>query len=418
MHGSVLSFDEATSRILALASPPLAEETVPLDEAEALVGRVLADDLVAATDVPTFDASTMDGYALSTRDVEGGPPYRLRVDGESRAGGLARELALREGSAMRTFTGARMPEGANAVIMQEHVTRDGDRITFTEEPPAGQFVRRRGDDLRQGEIALEQGTRLRASHLALAASLDLASVRLRKRPRLVFFATGDELRKPGTPGPLGSVPESNTTALRAMACRAGAKASATVLVEDDRATTEAALDAALNESDLLVTVGGVSVGDHDLVRPALEAIGVNLDFWRVAMKPGKPVCVGTRRSETKTISRVLCLPGNPASALVTFGLFGIPLLRAMQGDREPLPRRQRAVLSRRVAHAPGRLEFARVRLRYTQDGELSAEPLLNQASGATLSMAHANALALLPAEAHDLTEGTRVEVIAFDELLL
>lgn len=408
----MLRFHEALERILALASPALTSELVPLDEA---TGRVLGEDLVAAADMPAFDYSAMDGYALLAHDLDGAePPFRLPVRGESRTGVMPEALAAR--TAMRIFTGAAMPAGADAVIMQEHVTRDGDVAVLDRKPRPGQNVRRRGEDLPKGKIALARGTRLTPRHLALAAAVDRAELGVAKRPTVTFLATGDELRRPGTDPLPGTIPESNTVALRAMARGAGASTRAHAFVRDDRGATERAFATALDEADVLVTIGGVSVGDHDLVRPALEAVGVELDFWRVAMKPGKPIAIGRRpRSGSGRDALVVGLPGNPASAIVTFAVFGVPLLRALQGDTHPFPGMLRARMTRAHAHDPGRLELARAVL-YRGEGGLRVTTLGNQSSGAVTSMAEANALVCIPEEATGVGAGDEVDVLLLSDL--
>jgi len=410
----MLRFDEALERLLALGAPPgflAPSETVALESAD---GRVLADDVIAPFDLPSFDYSSMDGYALHTRDLGAGDGEQsLPVVGESRTGAVPGPLA--PGSAMRIFTGAALPDGADAVVMQERVTRTGDTATFAVRPRVGQNIRRRGEDLRAGAIALSRGTRLRPAHLALAASLDRAELPVARRPTVSVLATGDELRRPGTDPLPGTIPESNTVAIRAMARRAGADARALPYVRDDRAATERAFAAALDEADVLVTIGGVSVGDHDLVRPALEAVGVSLAFWRVAIKPGKPLAIGTLDRPGRRPAIVVGLPGNPASAQITFALFGVPLLRVLQGDVAPFPAPSRARMTRAHAHDPGRLELARATLSRDSQGT-RVTTLGNQTSGAATSMAHADALVLVPADATGLGAGDEVELLSLTDL--
>lgn len=406
----MLRFEEALARILALGAPALEPETVDLDDAD---GRVLAEDLVAPSDLPAFDYSAMDGYAVRARDLDGAPPFRLPVRGESRTGALPG--ALEAGAAMRIFTGAALPDGADSVVMQENVTRDGDVAVITAQTRKGQHVRRRGEDLAEGATALPRGTRMRPAHLALAASLDRAQVAVARRPVVTVLATGDELRRPGTDPVPGTIPESNTVALRAMARRAGAVARVQPYVRDDRQATERAFAAALEEADVVVSVGGVSVGDHDLVRPALEAVGVTLEFWRVAIKPGKPIAIGRRARAGRRDTVVVGLPGNPSSAMVTFAIFGVPLLRAMQGDARPLPPFVPARMTRAHAHDPGRLELARAALSQGEAG-LLVTTLGNQASGAVTSMAHADALVCIPEHASGVAAGEEVDVLLLSEL--
>jgi molybdopterin molybdotransferase len=405
----VLHFEEALARILALGAPPLPTQVVPLDEAE---GRVLSEDLLAGADLPGFDYSAMDGYAVRAQDI-GTPPVRLKVRGESRTGAVPGPLE--PGTTMRIFTGAALPERADAVVMQENVQRDGEEAVFTTKPRLGHHVRRRGEDLARGAVAIAKGTRLRPAHLALIAALDHSHVPVAQRPDVAILATGDELRRPGTDPLPGTIPESNTVALRAMARRSGANARALPYVRDDRAATERAFASALADADVVITIGGVSVGDHDLVRPALEAVGVLLDFWRVAIKPGKPLAVGRFAREGRREAIVLGLPGNPASAMVTFALFGVPLLRALQGDQRPFPPLGRARMTRAHAHDPGRLEFVRASLTQGDDG-LRATTFGNQASGAITSMAQANALVCIPADSGGVPAGAEVDVLLLSDL--
>jgi molybdopterin molybdotransferase len=408
----MLRFEEALARILALGSPVLSSEVVPLEDAE---GRVLGEDLVAPVDLPAFDYSSMDGYAVATRDLDdaGGAPFRLPVRGESRTGALPGPLEAR--STMRIFTGAAIPKGADAVIMQENVARDGDAAVIASKPRPGQNVRRRGEDLAARSVAIARGTRLRAAHLSLAGALDRADVSVVKRPVVTILATGDELRRPGTDALPGTIPESNTLALRAMARRAGASTRAHPYVRDDRVATERAFAAALDTSDVVVTIGGVSVGDHDLVRPALEAVGVELDFWRVAIKPGKPLVIGRFARAGRRDAIVVGLPGNPASAMITFAVFGVALLRSMQGDAKPFPTFARARMTRAHAHDPGRLELARAVLSQADHG-YSVTTLGNQASGAVTTMAQADALVCIPEDATGVGAGDEVDVLLMSDL--
>ena len=393
----MLTFDEAQNSVLALAEV-LPEERVSL---AASLGRVLAADVRAPGDWPAFDASTMDGYAVRAADVG---REAMQVVGESRAGAEAPELVGK--SACRIFTGAPMPRGADAVIMQEDAKREGDLVTFATKPSPGAFVRRRGDDLRAGEIALAKGTRVSAACVAMLASLDQADVAVARAPRVAIVPTGDELRAPGAPGGPASIAESNSPALAAMAERAGAKVTTSAPVPDELEHVKRAFEEALRTCDVLVTIGGVSVGERDVVKEALDACGVALDFWRVAIKPGKPLAVGRRGA---TI--VLGLPGNPVSAMVTFALFGVPLLRAMQGDRDALPRPSRMKLAASFAHKTGRLELARARV--SKEG---VTVLPNQASGAIVGLCRADVLASIPADVERLEAGAEVDVLSLAEL--
>ena len=400
----MLSFDEAWSKLLALA-PALAAERVALDDA---CGRVLAEELRSPLDLPGFDYSAMDGYAVRASDLAGEGPWRLPLRGESKTGSVA--PALVAGTSCRIFTGGEVPDGADAVVMQEQVEAGDGVAAFRARPAVWAHIRRRGEDLAKGSVALARGKRLGPSQLALAATVDLAWLTVARRPVVTVLGTGDELRAPGTAATPGSIPESNGVALAAMARGAGAIARVAPFVRDDPGATERAIEQALDGTDVLVTVGGVSVGAHDHVRPALEKVGVVLDFWRVAIKPGKPLAVGRRGGAI-----VLGLPGNPGSAMVTFALFGLPLLRAMQGDLEPMPARQPARLAGAIKREPGRTEFLRA-LASWEDRVLKVTPLANQASGAVTSMAQANALLVVAAEKGSLAPGDEVEILWLHEL--
>jgi molybdopterin molybdotransferase len=399
----MLSFAEARELVVRDVHP-LGHERVPLDRA---LGRVLGRPAIAHGPLPPTSASAMDGYAVASATMTGSGPWTYQVLGESRTGGLAPTLV--PGSACRIFTGASLPAGSDAVIMQEDADRHEQMVTFRAAASPGAHVRWAGEDLASGAIALTAGTRLGPLHLSLLASLDRAEVAVHRRPRVAILCTGDELRSPGDAQRPGTLPESNSVALAALVRQAGAEATILPLVGDDAEATHAAISDALAACDVLLTVGGVSVGDHDLVRPALERAGVSLAFWKVAIKPGKPLALGARGA-----TRVLALPGNPASAVVTLMLFGLPLLRALQGDLEPFPAMLRLPLAKKVLRKPGRLEFMRARV-LVSEGIPSVEAFSNQASGAITTMAWANALALLPAEHSLLDAGALVEVLRFSD---
>lgn len=396
----MLSFAEARARILAEA-PHLPAEEVTLARA---LGRVLAADALAESPLPPFDYSAMDGYALRAADATG--PCTLSVIGESAAGGTPAPLA--PGAAMRIFTGAPLPLHADAILPQEDVERQGDTIVIPTPPVAGRHIRRAGEDLRVGAVALAKGTRLAAHQLALMATLDRTTVPVARAPRVVVLSTGDELREPGSPARPGSVVDSNAPMLVALCERVGCVAEAR-RAPDDLQATRAAIREALATCDVLITIGGVSVGDHDHVRDALVAEGVALDFWKVAIKPGKPLAFGKLGEQ-----RVLGLPGNPAAAFATFTAFVAPLLRAMQGDARPFARVVPMRLAARAKAGPLRLELARARF-VDQDGEVRIEVLQNQASGAVTSVAWAEAIVPIPAgatiEAGELTEVWLLETL-------
>jgi len=395
-----MDFELARRRILEQVTP-LGTELIPVADADL---RVLAGNLVSAVDLPPFDYSAMDGYAVVSRAFAGAGPWQLPVTCEQRAGAPAGALAV--GEAARIFTGAELPRGADAVVMQEDVVRVGDRVELTAAPVAGNHVRRRGEDLRRGAVALKRGTRLNPFRLGLAAALDLSELLVFKQPRVSLLCTGDELRDAGSASRPGSIPDSNGPSLAALARRAGGIVVRLPRTSDDLTETRAALRRALENSDVVLTVGGVSVGDHDVVKSALEAEGVAIDFWKVKIKPGKPLAFGR---VGKTL--VLGLPGNPVSAQLTLALFGLPMLRALQGDEKPLPSTVRVRLAKAIVQKPGRLGFYRARL----EGDV-AHLHDNQASGAPTSMAMADALVMVPEASAGLAAGADAEALRLGDL--
>lgn len=397
----MLTPDAARARILAALADlaPLFAERVPLSNA---LGRVLAEDLAAAHDLPGFDASTMDGYALRAADAPGAGA-RLPVLFEVFAGRAA-PTPLPQGACCRIFTGAPLPEGADCVEMQEQVRRRGRAATFARPALAGRFVRGRGSDVTAGAVALRAGAVLDPGCVGLVAALGRADVAVHRRPRVAILPTGDEVVPLGrTPGP-GQIVESNGHALAAAVRDAGGEPTLLPIARDEEAALARGL-AGARGFDVLVTTGGVSVGTKDLVRAALARAGARLDFWRVAMRPGKPFTFG-RWGDTA----VFGLPGNPASALVTFELFARPALRALAG----LSGASRPTAEARLGSAqekPAELTvFLRCRVRPARGG-LVAEPLRTQASGDLTSAAGHDALAILPAGRARLARGTPVTLL-------
>ncbi len=396
----MLDFEDARSRILQLAGA-LPSERVRIADA---LGRVLTQEVTAPRALPEADTSAMDGYALSTLDLPQVLPVRLPVSGESRAG--VPHGPLEPKTACRIFTGALLPPGTDAVVLQEDVTRDGEFIEFSERPTSGQHVRPEASDLAAGAVALYPGIRLGAFHLGVLASMDLTEVAVTRKAKVSIVCTGDELRAPGSPHRLGTIPESNGTALAGMVTAAGGQPRVAEFVGDDRERTRRQLERALDEADLVLTVGGISVGDHDVVRDALVAAGATLQFYKVRIKPGKPLVCAQRG---KTL--VLGLPGNPVSSQLTFGLFGLPLLRKMHGQANVLPTTTWGTLRAPLSQRPGRMVFHRVRV----EGD-TVLPLPNQASGSIRSLAEANALAIVPADSSGLSAGERVELLQLDQM--
>ncbi|MEA2249098.1 MAG: molybdopterin molybdotransferase [Solirubrobacteraceae bacterium] len=386
----LLTIEEARARVLGALAPLPDEELVVADA----LGRVLAEDVVAAHDVPSFANSAMDGFAIRS-----GPEGRaLRVVGESRAGSPS-PVTVADGEAVRISTGAAVPDGADAILPAESARDDGDTVTVQEDVPAGNHVRGPGEDLRAGATVIAAGTLLGPAELGLLVEAGRATVRCGRRPRVAVLATGDELVAPGEPLAHGQLHNSNAITLGALARRSGAELVHTSEVADDAAATRAAIERALDGTDAVLLTGGVSVGPHDHVKPALAALGVEEVFWRVALRPGKPMWFGRRGSQL-----VFGLPGNPVSAIVCFLLFARPALAALQGVALP-PQRGRAVLGEAVPRQRTREEAVRVRL---EDGR--AIPTGPQGSHQLSSMLGADALAIVPRGEGRLEAGAEVEI--------
>ena len=391
----LISIDEARDRVLQ-ATRPLPAEDVAVAAAQA---RVLAQDVRAVGDVPPFACSAMDGYA-----IHAGPAgRRLTVAGESRAGTPAtRELAA--GEAIRVSTGAAIPAGATAVVPQEQTEREGDVVHVVAEVRAGEHVRGAGEDMRADTIVLDAGTPLGPIELGAAIAAGAGRLTVATRPRISVLCTGDELREPGEPLGPGEIHNSNATMLAGLSETCGGSVVSAGRVPDDLASTTAAIDRALRGSDVVILSGGVSVGPHDHVKPALAALGVRESFWGVALQPGKPTWFGVTDDDTL----VFGLPGNPVSAVVTFSLFVAPALAALQCAPAPRPAHRAARLGAPARRNPRRDQAVRVTVRAGEDGALVARTTGAQGSHILTSLLSADALAIIPAGDGELAAGTVV----------
>ncbi len=401
----LIEIDAAREVVLGCATR-LGGERVALHET---LGRVLAVDIASPQAVPPFDNSAMDGFAVRSVDLrEARPeaPVSLQVVDESRAGDPAgRELG--PGEAIAISTGAAIPRGADAVVPVERTASNADRVEVLVAVAAGNDVRRAGDDLRAGQLVIEAGSAIGAAQLGALASVGAAEVECIRRPRVSLVVTGDELLEPGESPRAGAIYDSNAFSVGALAQRCGAKVTRAATVADDPSATRAALQRALEGSDVVVVCGGMSVGAHDHVRQALAALEVRERFWGVALRPGKPTSFGTRAS-----TLVFGLPGNPVSAMVTFALLVAPALRALQGDTTA-SRRTYATLTEDYAKSPDRAHAVRCRLLLTPDG-WQAQPTGDQRSHILGSMLGADALAVIPTNVTSVRAGERMEVLLLE----
>jgi molybdopterin molybdotransferase len=389
-----LAIGDALDLVLSRVRP-LAGESVPIGAA---AGRVLAEPAAALVDLPPFDSSAMDGYAVRADDT----PGQLRVVGHS-AAGTPFGGALSAGEAVGISTGAEVPRGADAVVPVELVREQGELIE-TDAVAVGAHIRGRGGDVSAGELVAAAGVRLGAPEVGALAAAGLAEVVCVRRPTVAVLATGSELRAPGEPLAPGEIYESNSTLLAAQLESAGAVVEALPAVADDPPETRAALARGL-DFDLLLTSGGVSVGPHDLVRGLLAELGVDEVFWQVAVRPGKPVAFGVRGS-----TLVFGLPGNPVSSLVGFELFVRPALDALQGLADPRPRYLPGRLASSVRRNGGRDELLRARARVDAESVL-LEPLGGQESHMIVRSAAADALVLVERGEGELPAGTPVRYL-------
>ncbi|MGY4624280.1 molybdopterin molybdotransferase MoeA [Bradyrhizobium sp. USDA 4486] len=398
---ALMPVSDALAAVLAGAEP-LPEEMVALDHA---FHRVLARHVAAQRTQPPQAMSAMDGYAVRAADAAT-TESQLTVIGEVAAG---RPFAgsVGSGEAVRIFTGGVVPDGADAVVIQEDTVVDGGRITIKEAAVTGRHIRPAGVDFREGDVLLREGIRLTERDLALAAGMNHPLLPVRRRPKVAILATGDELVMPGaTPGP-GQIVYSNGYALHALARSEGADTVDLGVAADTLDATTAGIRRARESgADILITTGGASVGDHDLVQQALTAEGIAITFWKIAMRPGKPMMHGRLAA-----MRVIGLPGNPVSSYVCAFLFMVPLIRALSGRSVIHHRRERAVLGRDVGANDQREDYLRARLETRDDGTLIAVPVNHQDSSLLANLAAAQALLVRAPFAPKAEAGTPCEVL-------
>jgi len=403
----MISVDEAKRRLLALIQP-LGAEQVAVSEA---AGRVLAEDVAARRTQPPFPASAMDGYAARSADLKS-IPAKLKVVGNVPAG-QAYGKTLKPGEAVRIFTGAPVPDGADCIVIQEDTERRDDDVIVKEAPKPGRYIRPAGLDFREGDTILEAGCRLTPRDVGLAAAMNRPWLLVRRRPRVAILPTGDEVVLPGDPLGPNQIVSSNGIALAAFVTGEGGVPLQLPIAPDNSDALRAIAEGATG-ADLLLTTGGASVGEHDLVRSALGADGLSLDFWTVAMRPGKPLMVGKYRA-----TPMIGLPGNPVSALVCALLFVKPALEKLQGLATAGAANPKVRLAKDLPANDRRQDYLRARLTHGTDGVAEATPFDKQDSSMMSLLARADCLVVRPPHAPPAKKGDWVEIVPLgaDELI-
>ena len=403
-EGPALKLGDALARILAGVRAVDGSETVAVRSA---LGRVLAVDVESRINVPSHTNSAMDGYALAGADLPADGETRFEVVGIS-AAGRPFGTKVASGKCVRIMTGAPMPAGTDTVVMQENVLREGDTAIIGAGQKPGQHVRQAGEDIAAGSVALRAGTLLLPAQIGILASVGIGEVGVRRRPRVAFFSTGDELRSVGEPLGEGQIYDSNRYTIFGMLTRLGVEVLDMGIVRDERDAVEHAFATAADAADAIVTSGGVSVGDADYVTEALGRTGA-VGFWKVAIKPGRPLAFG-RIGDALFFG----LPGNPNSVMATFYQLVQPALQALAGMPDPMPPlTMPAVSASALRKKPGRTEFQRGVLSRGEDGRLVVHKTGHQGSGVLSSMAAANCFIVLPEDAGPVSEGDEVTVQPF-----
>lgn len=398
-----LPFELALGQILAAIQPIHGSETVAIKQA---LNRVLSKDLVAPMNVPPAANSAMDGYAISSADIPANGTRQLQLMGTSMAG-KPYKGTVPAGNCIRILTGAVIPDGTDTVIMQENVSVSDEAITIDARSVKGENVRVAGEDCKKGELLLHAGTCLYPAVLGLVASMGIASVQVSRKPRVAVFMTGNELRPPGDPLEVGQIYDSNRYTLYGMLTRLGVDIIDLGIIRDDRQAIEDAMLTAAGSADAIITSGGVSVGDADLVREIIEKLG-SISFWKVAMKPGRPLAFGKVKD-----AWMFGLPGNPVSTMVTFYQFVQPALKKMMGQTPSDPITLMVNCNSILKKRPGRLEYQRGILSRDNSGQLVVSRTGAQGSGILSSMAQANCFIVLPVENDGVMAGDQVEVLPF-----
>jgi molybdopterin molybdotransferase len=402
-----MPLSEALGRVLAAITPVCDSERLPIRQA---LGRVLASDVCSAINVPGHDNSAMDGYALRSADLPDAAPLQLKLIGAAFAGHPF-DSRVGEGECVRIMTGAPVPEGADTVVMQERVSADAERVQLNALPDPGAHVRRAGEDIKTGQVALSAGTQLHPAHIGLLASIGAAEVDVLRRPRVALFSTGDELCQVGTPTQPGQIYDSNRYTMFGMLQRLGVEIVDLGVIRDRPDELEAAFRRAAKGADLIMTSGGVSVGDADYVMEIFERLG-QVDFWSIAIKPGRPTVFGQLGD-----ALYFGLPGNPVSAMATFYQLAQPAIVKLSGMETPVPVLLSATSAATLRTKAGRSEFLRGVLSRDEQGRYVVSKTGHQGSGILSSMTQANCFIVVPEDAEVIEAGSQVDVQPFEALV-
>lgn len=404
---NALTVEQALNNILCTVTSLTTTESLPIRES---LGRVLAEDIVAQQDLPPHRNSAMDGYAIQFSDLSKNIPSSLTLVGRSLAGHPYTDT-LKTGECVRIMTGAVVPNGADTVVMQEQVSTDNTNITFPSSVQHGQNVRHPGEDVKAGDLLLQSGIIINAANLGLLASLGIGEVKVRRKPRIAFFSTGDELKNIGQPLGVGDIYDSNRYTLFGLLKKQAIDIMDMGVIPDQADAIEQAFVQASQHSDVLITSGGVSVGDADFVSQTLAKLG-QVNFWKIAMKPGKPVAFGK-------LDQCLFfgLPGNPVSVMATFLIFVLPALKKLQGlSTESIPLKK-AICDVKLKKAPGRKDHQRGIYHLAENGVLHVTTVGLQSSHVLSAMSYANCFIVLAKDQGNIEAGSVVEIMAFDGVI-
>ena len=407
LNEQMLTVEQALEHIIELTPLARNKEMITLHKAHQ---RVLASTVIATFDVPPFRNSAMDGYAIRSTDLRDTTSIQLKVVGKSFAGHPF-DATVSAGEAIRIMTGAVMPKDTDTVIMQENVQRHDDKIEIPAGQKPTQNVREAGEDLKEGDVILKPGRRLHAADIGLLASMGIVEIEVFCKPRIAIFSTGDELQSIGTPLESGQIYDSNRYTLDALLKKTGVEIIDMGVLPDDEAVISKALENAAHSADIVITSGGVSVGEADFIKDTLMKLG-QVDFWKLAMKPGKPLAFGKLGN-----ALFFGLPGNPVSVMVTFALFTRESIRILSGENKQSSISLTAITLDDLVKQPGRREYQRGIYKRSDSGVLEVNTTGAQGSHILKSMSRANCFVVLPRQSGDIAKGTALEILPFSDIL-